>query len=70
MILRGDYASDVLHTTINIQFIIPNSGAGPYKMVYLLHGLHGNQGTWIDNSMLPYYGKDFDAIFVMPEVVS
>ncbi|MCL2210614.1 MAG: alpha/beta hydrolase-fold protein [Treponema sp.] len=67
MILRGDYSSDILKTKINVQFMIPENCKGPYKIVYLLHGLHGNQGSWTDNSMLPFYGKKYDAIFVMPE---
>jgi len=67
MILRGYYSSEILHTATNIQFIIPDNAEGPYKVVYLLHGMHGNQGTWIDNTMLPYYSKDYNAIFVMPE---
>jgi len=68
MILRGYYSSNVLHTTVNVQFLAPDSGQGPYRVVYLLHGLHGNQGTWTDYTMLPYYSKKYDAIFVMPEV--
>jgi len=69
MILRGDYMSDILHTTVNISFMIPEKrGDEPYKIAYLLHGLHGNSGTWINNTMLPYYGKDYDAIIAMPEV--
>jgi len=68
VILRGYYNSDVLHTNINIQFIVPESGDGPFKVVYLLHGLHGNQGTWNDYTMLPYFSKEYNAIFVMPEV--
>ena len=68
MILRGYYSSDVLHTTENVEFIVPDSGQGPYRVVYLLHGLHGNQGTWIDYTMLPYYSRKYDAIFVIPEV--
>jgi len=67
MILRGYYGSDALRTSENIQFIVPDSGAGPYRVVYLLHGLHGNQGTWIDDTMLPYFSKKYDAVFVMPE---
>ena len=67
MILRGYYNSDVLHTTENVEFIVPDSGRGPYRVVYLLHGLHGNQGTWIDYTMLPYYCKKYDAVFVIPE---
>jgi len=68
MILRGYYNSEILHTSINIQFIIPDKGAGPYKVIYLLHGMHGNQGTWNDYTMLPYFSKEYDAIFVIPEV--
>jgi len=68
MILKGDYSSDILHTTANIQFMIPDNEKGPFKVVYLLHGQHGNNGSWIQNSMLPYYGKKYNAIFVMPEV--
>jgi len=67
MILRGYYRSEILRTSENIQFIVPDKGAGPYRVVYLLHGLHGNQGTWIDDTMLPYYGKEYNAVFVMPE---
>jgi len=67
MVLRGDYHSEVLHTTENIQFMIPDDSTGPYRVVYLLHGLHGNQGTWLDYTMLPYYGRNYNAIFVMPE---
>jgi len=73
MILRGDLFSEILRTTANIQVLIPDrAGApraeGPFRIVYLLHGLHGNQGTWLDNTMLPVYAKKYNAIFVMPEV--
>jgi len=67
MILRGDYSSVALGSKVNVQFMIPENCTAPCKVVYLLHGLHGNQGSWIDNSMLAYYGKKYDAIFVMPE---
>jgi len=68
MILRGDFQSETLHTTTNVQVFIPDKADAPYRVVYLLHGLHGNQGTWLDNSMLPYYARDYNAVFVMPEV--
>jgi S-formylglutathione hydrolase FrmB len=41
---------------------------GPYKIVYLLHGLHGNHDTWIDNTMLPIFAREYNVIFIMPEV--
>jgi S-formylglutathione hydrolase FrmB len=68
MILRGYFNSEVLHDSENIQFIVPDQGESPYRVVYLLHGLHGNQGTWIDYTMLPYYSKEYNAVFVIPEV--
>jgi S-formylglutathione hydrolase FrmB len=67
MILRGYFNSEILHTSENIEFIVPDKGEGPYRVVYLLHGLHGNQGTWIDYTMLPYYSKEYNALFVIPE---
>jgi S-formylglutathione hydrolase FrmB len=67
MILRGDFSSEVLRVSVNIQVLIPDHAAGPYCVVYLLHGLHGNQGTWLDNTMLPVYAKKYNAAFVMPE---
>jgi len=68
MILRGDYFSEILCTTTNIQVLIPDRSGAPFKIVYLLHGLHGNQGTWLNNSMLPVHAKKYNAVFVMPEV--
>jgi S-formylglutathione hydrolase FrmB len=52
----------------NIQVLAPDAGSGPYRIVYLLHGMHGDQGTWLDNTMLPIFAKKYNAIFVMPEV--
>ena len=68
MILRGNFLSDTLRMSTNIQMFIPDQSPGPYRIVYLLHGLHGDQGTWLDNSMLSFYAKDYNAVFVMPEV--
>ena len=68
MILRGNFSSTVLCMSTNIQVFIPERYSGPYRVVYLLHGLHGDQGTWLDNTMLPLYAREHNAIFVMPEV--
>jgi S-formylglutathione hydrolase FrmB len=70
MILRGDFLSDTLRMSTNIQVFIPDlvKEHDPYRVVYLLHGLHGNQGTWLDNTMLPVFARNYNAVFVMPEV--
>ena len=73
MILRGSFSSEAMRTSVNIQVYFSNIGAEPsasmppYKIVYLLHGLHGNQESWINNSMLMHYGKEYNAVFVMPD---
>jgi S-formylglutathione hydrolase FrmB len=46
----------------------PARGKEPFRVVYLLHGLHGDQGTWLDNTLLPLFAKKYNVIFVMPEV--
>jgi S-formylglutathione hydrolase FrmB len=67
MILRGNFSSAALCMSTNIQVLIPDKADSPYRVVYLLHGLHGDQGTWLDNTMLPCYAKKYNAAFVMPE---
>jgi len=67
MILRGNFTSEILHMSTNIQVLIPERNKEPFRVVFLLHGLHGDQGTWLDNSMLPIYAKKYNAVFVMPE---
>ena len=67
MILRGNFLSEVLHMSTNIQILIPDQSNPPFRVVYLLHGLHGDQGTWLDNTQLPVYAKKHNVIFVMPE---
>jgi S-formylglutathione hydrolase FrmB len=69
MILRGNVYSEALHVQTGINVLVPDMPAGEgYKIVYLLHGLHGNQDTWLDKTMLPFYADDFKSIFIMPEV--
>ena len=48
--------------------LIPHGKSGPYRVAYLLHGLHGDQGSWLDNTMLPVFAGKYNVVFVMPEV--
>ena len=66
MILRGNFSSEVLRMSTNIQFVFPEKE--PKRLVFLLHGLHGDQGTCIDRTMLPVFAGEYDAVFVIPEV--
>ncbi|HOT13567.1 MAG TPA: alpha/beta hydrolase family protein [Bacteroidales bacterium] len=69
MILRGTFFSGKLEIETNITFVAPDNFSGqPYKVVYLLHGICGRSGDWVDYTLLPNYSKEYHAIFVMPEV--
>ncbi|GHU82899.1 tributyrin esterase [Spirochaetia bacterium] len=69
MILRGSVYSESLHMHTGINVLVPEKLTGDrYKIAYLLHGLHGNQDTWLENTLLPVYAQTYNTIFVMPEV--
>jgi S-formylglutathione hydrolase FrmB len=57
-----------MHTGLNVLVPEKTRNGGPCRIVYLLHGLHGNSDTWLANTMLPVYAKEYDALFIMPEV--
>ena len=69
MILRGNIYSSFLKMDTGITILSPNAveESGAYKVVYLLHGLYGDHESWVNNTMLPVYANDYDAVFVMPE---
>jgi S-formylglutathione hydrolase FrmB len=68
MILRGNFSSEILHGNTGISVLIPDKCEGPFRLVYLLHGLHGDHNTWLDNTMLPIFAKKYNVVFVMPQV--
>lgn len=69
MILRGSVYSKTLEMETGITIITPPTGTGGVPQVaYILHGLCGSNGNWTDNSLLPVYARDYNAVMVMPEV--
>jgi S-formylglutathione hydrolase FrmB len=70
MILRGHFFSTTLEMETGISLLLPKPGSGrqPSKVVYLLHGLCGRSGDWIDYTMLPQLADQYQISFVMPEV--
>lgn len=70
MILRGDFFSKELQMETSLTVLIPNNAhvGENYKVVYLLHGICGKSGDWINYTMLPTYAENYNAAFVMPEV--
>ena len=70
MILRGHYFSRTLEMETGISLILPRPDGERQasKVVYLLHGLCGRSGDWIDYTMLPQLADQYRISFVMPEV--
>lgn len=70
MILRGTLQSTVLEMETGVTIITPteySKGLRP-QVAYVLHGLGAGSGSWAEYSMLPAYAKDYDVMFIMPEV--
>jgi S-formylglutathione hydrolase FrmB len=70
MLLRGNVYSDVLHLYTGITIFAPDQSQeeGPYKVCYLLHGLHNDQNAWLDSTMLQVFARDYRTMFVLPTV--
>ena len=70
MRLSGTVFSKVLEMDTGITIVTPNDLKmdGEYKAAYLLHGLCGNNKTWLDYSMLPFYAAAGNTVYIMPEV--
>ncbi len=70
MILKGSFLSNSLSMETGLTVILPDNpkGAQPSKVVYLLHGLLGSSGDWLNYTMLPVYAAEHGVAVIMPEV--
>ena len=71
MILHGNVYSQQLEMNTGISVLVPNDfeEGKKYKVAYLLHGIHGDNDTWIENTMLPIYSREKNIVFVMPSAL-
>ena len=68
MRLSGSVYSRIMDMDTGLTIVMPNKlREGRYKVVYLLHGLCGNDRSWLDYSMLPAYAAKGDTVYVMPD---
>lgn len=69
MILRGAAYSKTLEMETGITVLIPDNftDSAPYRVCYLLHGMSGNHGNFLDYTLLPLYAWKHRAVFIMPE---
>lgn len=71
MILRGHAFSKTLVMETGLTFLVPGAAleaARPPPVVYLLHGVCGRSGDWLDYTTLALLAERHPAIYVMPEV--
>ena len=74
-LFKGDFYSSSLKMNTNINVIFPehSNDVDPLyedepKVLYLLHGLGGNEDEWTRFSKIEYYAKKYNFIIIMPRV--
>lgn len=74
-ILEITYRSELLRKDVTVNVILPDrakkqatEGDKPYKTLYLFHGLSGDRSTWIRQTSIERYAKDYQLAVVMPSV--
>ncbi|MBQ3076079.1 MAG: esterase family protein [Clostridia bacterium] len=69
------YFSKCIREGVTVNVILPEIGkkeegsgnvGGTYKTLWLLHGLNGNQNSWIENTAIERYARDRGLAVVMP----
>ncbi len=74
MLMNCHYNSPVLRRNTQIHVILPTprEEGVPLKrdfpVLYLLHGLHGDAGSWLQYSNIARYAEDAEIAVVMPSV--
>ena len=69
------YYSQAIRTNVTVNVILPETdkkekdggtALKSYKTLWLLHGLNGNQNSWIENTAIERYARDRKLAVVMP----
>lgn len=47
--------------------LLPDTGEGPFPVLYLLHGLSDDASIWLRRSRIEWYVRDLPLIVVMPD---
>lgn len=71
MFLEMNFKSNELQRQTQVNILIPNSNGkddAPYKTLWLLHGLSGNQTIWMRNTSIERYAAKHRLAVVMPNV--
>lgn len=61
------WTSPTLKKMTAASILLPESGPGPFPVLYLLHGLSDDHTAWIRRSRIEPYTRDLPLIVVMPD---
>ncbi len=66
----GNLYSQVLGMNTAVRIITPKrrNHNGPFRAVYLLHGLSDNSTDWVLNTRCSLLAQDYDVMLIIPEV--
>jgi putative tributyrin esterase len=70
-IFQGSIFSKTLGMYTGLSVATPKETSaqdGPYRVIYLLHGLSDNHSCWLSNTQLNVFAEEYRVMFVMPEV--
>lgn len=69
-LLQINFNAVTLHRKVSMQVILPsdaeNRSAGPFKTLYLLHGLMDNYLGWTSNTRIERWAMERNLAVVMP----
>ncbi len=67
--LTLEFISETLKAQTRVNVILPKQKEDsiPYKTLYLLHGLKGNYESWMKNTSIERYAKEYGIAVVMPD---
>lgn len=73
-LIRADFFSQSLMRTVTITAIVPVDKfvnekpreRKPYKTLYLLHGVFGNDTDWVTGTRIQRWAQDHDLVVIMP----
>lgn len=70
MLLEATFLSHALKRQTQINAVIPDKvpeGAPPRRTLWLLHGLGGNNTSWVRNSCIERYAQKYNLTVIMPD---
>jgi len=66
-LLSCHFFSETLQKHVQMKVILPEKGAGPFPVYYLLHGLSDDCHAWTRRSSIERYAENFPFAIVMPD---